>query len=101
MSKESEEKVIAQYQEDEANMILLFVQWCVNHDINPYEVYKEAYPDQTANELLKTALDHAVSKEEAEPISTELLLEVLDFFGNYELAQVIYKNMEAGKNNNH
>ncbi|GAB3791074.1 hypothetical protein [Virgibacillus kimchii] len=98
MNRETEDKVISQYKEDEKNMILLFVQWCVNHDIDPVVLYQTAYPGQAVNDQLSSVLEQAVPKEEAEAISNELLLEVLDFFGNHDLAQVVYEVIERGKN---
>lgn len=94
MNRETEEKVIAQYQEDEENMILIFVQWCVNHELDAKALYKKAYPDQQIHDTLHSALEHTVPKEEAEQISDDLLLEVLDFFSNHSLAQVVYEEME-------
>ncbi|WP_164214583.1 hypothetical protein [Virgibacillus sp. YIM 98842] len=101
MSREIEEKVIAQYQEDEENMILVFVQWCVNRGIDPIVLYQKAYPDQPVNNKLRSALDFTVPKDEAEQISDDLLLEILDFFGNYDLAQVVYeeKNKRIAREN--
>ncbi|WP_260048872.1 hypothetical protein [Oceanobacillus kimchii] len=38
------EEVIRQYQEDEKRMVLIFAQWCINHQLDPFAVYGEAYP---------------------------------------------------------
>ena len=37
--KELEEKVIGNYQSQEKMMILVFAQWCINHDLEPEEIY--------------------------------------------------------------
>ena len=33
--KELEEKIIQHYQGEEKMMILVFAQWCINHDVRP------------------------------------------------------------------
>jgi uncharacterized membrane protein YheB (UPF0754 family) len=94
MDRETDEKVIAQYQDDEENMILVFVQWCVNHDIDSKDLYQKAYPNQPVNDKLTEALEKTVTKEESEHITSDLLLEILEIFGNSELAQVVYEETE-------
>ncbi|MFA1821834.1 hypothetical protein ACDX78_16910 [Virgibacillus oceani] len=97
MNKETEEKVIAKYEEDEEKMILVFVQWCINHDIDSVTLYQKAYPNQPSNNKLSAALEHTVPKDEAEQISDDLLMDILDFFGNYDLAQVVYEEINKNK----
>lgn len=63
--KQLEEKIIEHYQGEEKMMILVFAQWCVNHDLDPEEVYLRAYPNQSANPALREALELTVPKEEA------------------------------------
>lgn len=94
-NKQLEEQIIANYQKDEKIMILVFAQWCINHDLDPLEIYKEAYPNQVENQALKDAMELTVSKEEAGPIQFETMLGVLSLFGNEDLAFVVsekYKN---------
>jgi hypothetical protein len=95
--KEMEAQIISQYQRDEHMMILVFAQWCVNHDLNPEEVYKRAYPQQGSNDALHQAIELTVPKEEAGEISDETLLGVLSLFGNEDLAFVVNEEMMERK----
>jgi hypothetical protein len=81
-----EKEIIQKYQQDEKMMILAFAQWCINHDIDPVEVYSHAYPQQGENPLLKDALESTVPKEESEKIPLSSLFAVLEMYGNEELA---------------
>lgn len=87
--KELEEKIIENYRGEEKMMILVFAQWCVNHDLNPEELYMMAYPNQVANPALKEALELTVPKEEAGEVPDQTLLGVLSLFGNDDLAFVV------------
>lgn len=91
---ELEKKIIDSYQQEEAMMILIFAQWCVNNDIDPFSFYQTVYPDQINNPELQRALALTVSKEEAEPIATDTVSQVLQYFGNEELAYAVtqYEN---------
>ncbi|MFD2923844.1 hypothetical protein [Halobacillus naozhouensis] len=95
--KEMEDQVIQSYQQDEQMMILVFAQWCINHDLDPADLYKEAYPEQADNESLIQALQLTVSKQEAGEIPDETLLGVLSLFGNDDLAFVVTKYMDNQK----
>lgn len=88
-SKKVEDSIIENYQKDENMMILIFAQWCVNHSLDPYELYVKAYPNQLRNPALKQAIDLTVSKEEAGEIPNQTLLNVLSLFGNEDLAFVV------------
>ncbi|WP_050182039.1 hypothetical protein [Domibacillus robiginosus] len=92
--KELETHIINQYKQDEHMMVLVFAQWCVNHDLDPLQLYKQAYPDQKENEALKQAIDLTVPKEEAGHISDETLLNVLSLYGNEDLAFVVSKEVK-------
>ncbi len=95
MSKRDlEQQMINQYQRDEGMMILVFAQWCVNHDLDPIELYQSAYPDQPKNPLLQQMMELTVPKAEAGEIPDQTLLSVLSLFGNDELAYVITQEME-------
>ncbi|WP_100372855.1 hypothetical protein [Bacillus sp. FJAT-45037] len=96
--KELEEKIIGQFKQEEQMMILVFAQWCINHDLEPVELYKRAYPTQVDNPSLKQALDLTVSKEEAGEIEDATLLGILSLFGNEDLAFVVTEEMELIKN---
>ncbi|KAA0546992.1 hypothetical protein FZW96_13485 [Bacillus sp. BGMRC 2118] len=92
-SKELEQKIIENYKNEEKMMILVFAQWCVNHDLNPEEIYTKAYPTQKENPALKEALELTLPKDEAGEVSDETLLGVLSLFGNEDLAFVVTEEM--------
>ncbi|WP_406945548.1 hypothetical protein ACJA3J_03590 [Halobacillus sp. SY10] len=89
MDRSREEEVIRNYQKGEKMMILLFAQWCINHDLDPVAIYKEAYPYQEKNKELVDALELTVPKKESDYIDSETLLEVLSLYGNDDLAFVV------------
>ncbi|WP_046181384.1 hypothetical protein [Domibacillus tundrae] len=89
MSKEMEDFIVQSYQKEENMMILVFAQWCINHDLDPEAVYLKAYPDQAENQALKDALALTVPKEEAGDVPDETLLGVLSLFGNDDLAFIV------------
>lgn len=78
------DKVIEQYQNDEKMMISLYAQWCVNHEIDAIKLYKQAYPSQQDNELLVSILDD--TEKNNLQVNTDTLLQVLQLFGNDDLA---------------
>ncbi|MEI5906986.1 hypothetical protein WAK64_07940 [Bacillus spongiae] len=92
-----EKKIIENYQRDENSMILVFAQWCINHDLDPKELYEKAYPNQAMNQALLQTLDLTVSKEEAGEIAHETLLGVLTLFGNNDLALVVSEEIALRK----
>lgn len=94
---ESQERIIQSYQKDEKMMILVFAQWCVNHDLDPEELYLQAYPHQIANPALKEAIDLTVDKEEAGEIADQTVLGVLSLFGNDDLAFIVTEKMQKLK----
>ncbi|WNS82187.1 hypothetical protein RRU94_15675 [Domibacillus sp. DTU_2020_1001157_1_SI_ALB_TIR_016] len=81
MSKEMEEFIVQSYQKEENMMILVFAQWCINHDLDPEAVYLKAYPEQSRNQALKDAL--------ALTVPNETLLGVLSLFGNDDFALIV------------
>lgn len=83
---EREKYIIERYQQDESMMVLLFAQWCVNNDVNPHELYQKAYPHQPKNDALEEALEQTVSKDESEYISKNIIIMLLQMFGNDDLA---------------
>lgn len=97
MSKEMEEFIVQSYQKEENMMILVFAQWCVNHDLDPVHLYKRAYPDQVENQALKDGVALTVPKEEAGDVPDETLLGVLSLFGNEDLAFVVTQEIEKQK----
>ncbi|MEH7302162.1 hypothetical protein [Neobacillus drentensis] len=95
--KEVEEKIIENYRGEEKMMILVFAQWCINHNLNPEELYIRAYPNQAANSVLREALELTVPKEEAGEVPDETLLGVLSLFGNDDLAFVVTEEIKKRK----
>lgn len=87
--KEYEQFIIENYQAQEKAMILLFAQWCINSDLEPRVLYREAYPNQDENKVLAEVMELTVSKKESDEIDHELLLEVLQSFGNDDLAFIV------------
>lgn len=88
-SNEMEKKIIESYRQDEKMMVLVFAQWCVNHELDPVALYEKAYPDQPGNQSLTEAMELTVPKEEAGDIPNDTLLGVLSLFGNEDLAFVV------------
>lgn len=86
------EYIIQKYQEDEQIMIQLFVQWCQNHEIDPFALYQKAYPTQSTNEAMKVIIDQSDPLELE--IDTGTLIEVLQLFGNDDLAFVVSEEAE-------
>src|SRR4051794_425009 len=95
--KELEDKIVANYQGEEKMMILVFAQWCVNHDLDPEEIYLRAYPSQSSNQVLKEAIELTVPKEEAGEVADQTLLGVLSLFGNDDLACVVTEEIQKIK----
>jgi hypothetical protein len=87
--KDLQDKIVENYQGEEKMMILVFAQWCVNHDLDPEELYLRAYPQQASNQALREAIDLTVPKEEAGEVPDDTLLGVLSLFGNDDLAFVV------------
>ncbi|MDQ0206079.1 hypothetical protein [Alkalicoccobacillus murimartini] len=86
---EREDFIIQKYKQEEQLMILLFAQWCVNHDLDPAAIYKKAFPAQTKNQQLTEAVEQTLPKSEADEIPLPSLLEVLSWFEQDELAFIV------------
>jgi len=88
-----EEFIIKKYQEDEQIMIQLFVAWCLNHNLDPQILYSKAYPEQVVNETLQKTIKEM---DDVEPLEIEIqtLLDILQMFGNDELAFVVSDEIE-------
>lgn len=91
--KNMDEQVIQKYQEDEQLMIRLFVQWCANHQLDPKKLYKRAYPDQQENEAMQKIMEEDDEGDEIY-IDNEMMLDVLQLFGNEDLAFVVAEEMD-------
>src|SRR5699024_12463324 len=70
-------------------MVLIFAQWCVNRDLDPIELYEQAYPYQMKKKTLQEQLLQTVPKNESEEITTEMVLYTLQFFCNDVLSFVV------------
>lgn len=57
-------------------MILVFSQWCINHDLEPEAIYLRAYLNQSANLALREAIELTVPKDEAGEVSDETIMGV-------------------------
>ena len=97
LEKETQEKIVEVYRQEEDMMILVYAQWCINNDLDPVELYSRAYPEQQANERLARGLELTVSKEEAGDITNDTLLGVLTMFGNEDLGMVVAEEIEQMK----
>lgn len=97
LEKETQEKIVQVYRQEEDMMILVYAQWCINNDLDPVELYSRAYPEQQANERLARGLELTVSKEEAGDITNDTLLGVLTMFGNEDLGMVVAEEIEQMK----
>ncbi|GLO64911.1 MULTISPECIES: hypothetical protein [Oceanobacillus] len=91
------EEVIRQYQEDEKRMVLIFAQWCINHQLDPFAVYGEAYPTQMNNSILKEVIDWTVDASESDPIDTEMIIQILQAYGNDDLAMIVFEKSQEMK----
>lgn len=91
---DNEKQVVAYYQQQEKEMILLFAQWCINNALDPKLIYLEAYPDQMTNDLLEEVLQDTVEANESVYIAPDLLLQVLQSFGNDDLAFIVADYIE-------
>lgn len=89
-----EQKVIESYKQDEKMMILVYAQWCINNNLDPEALYERAYPDQMDNQALKEAMELTVSKQEAEEIADQTLLNILQVFENDDLAFIVQEKID-------
>lgn len=87
-----EEYIIKKYQQDEETMIQLYVQWCLNNQIDPIALYQRAYPGQMKNEALLKAVEE--NDHEQIEIGSDTLLEVLQMFGNDDLAFAVMEEVQ-------
>ncbi|GAA0431425.1 hypothetical protein GCM10008983_04970 [Lentibacillus halophilus] len=94
---DKDKQIIERYQQDEKMMILVYAQWCINHDLDPNAIYKRAYPDQIHNELLEDVLEQTVSKQESEDIPDQTVIQALQAFGNDDLAFAVQEQIDRFK----
>lgn len=91
-----EEYIIKKYQQDESVMIQLFVGWALNNQLDPVLLYQRAYPSQAQNKALAQAVEQRDFSDTE--ISDETLLDLLQMFGNDDLAFVASEEMEKINN---
>ncbi|GKV66171.1 MULTISPECIES: hypothetical protein [Sporosarcina] len=91
--KDLNEQIIQKYKDDENLMIRLFVQWCANHNLDPQALYRKAYPDQVKNAALAKVMEEDDGFEELH-IDNETMLDVLQLFGNDDLAFIAAEEIE-------
>jgi hypothetical protein len=87
------EQIIQKYREDETLMIRLFVQWCTNNELDPQSLYKKAYPYQMDNVALQEVIEDDKGYDDLH-IDNETMLDVLQLFGNEDLAFVVADEIE-------
>lgn len=88
-----DEQIIQKYKEDETLMIRLFVQWCANNQLEPRSLYKKAYPEQMENAALQEVIEADDGFDNLH-IDHETMLDVLQLFGNEDLAFVVADEIE-------
>ncbi|MCM3760819.1 hypothetical protein M3212_08455 [Alkalihalobacillus oceani] len=74
---------------DEQMMILVFAQWCINHELDPRALYQQAFPGQIIPPALEQAISLTVPKEEAGEIADDTVLGVLSLYDQPELAELV------------
>ncbi|MBP2079372.1 hypothetical protein J2Z64_003670 [Oceanobacillus polygoni] len=95
---EKEKQVIENYQNDEKMMILIYSQWCINNGLDPVELYEKAYPGQLKNNALKEVMEETVPAKESAEIADQTVLNVLQLFGNDDLAFIVQEHIEKRDN---
>ena len=94
MRDEKETYIIQKYRENEEMMILIYAQWCVNNHLDPKALYNMAYPKQQIPSLLGDVMASTVPKNESEEITSDLVIQLLQMYGNDDLAFVIQAKAE-------
>lgn len=95
---EKDKQVIESYQNDEKMMILIYSQWCINNELDPVELYEKAYPGQLKNNALIEVIEETVPAKESAEIAEQTVLNVLQLFGNDDLAFIVQEHIEKRDN---
>ncbi|WP_339229913.1 hypothetical protein NSQ77_07225 [Oceanobacillus sp. FSL K6-2867] len=95
---EKDKQVIENYQSDEKMMILIYAQWCINNELDPVKLYEKAYPGQLKNNALLEVIEGTVTAEESAEITDQTVLDVLQLFGNDDLAFIVQEQIEKRDN---
>jgi len=91
---DKEKQIIESYQNDERMMIFVYAQWCINNDLDPSRLYGEAYPNQQENKTLSDVMELTVPKPEAGSINDQTVLNILQLYGNDDLAFIVQREIE-------
>src|SRR5699024_2224609 len=67
-------------------MILIFGQWGVNNEVDAYELYKRAYPEQASNQLLANIFKETLEAGKSDQVDDTTVFSVVEIFGNSDLA---------------
>lgn len=94
-----DDQVIKNYQKDEQVMIQLFANWCSNNQLDAMQLYANAYPNQEENRSLQKVMNEFNESERID-VPNETMLDILQMFGNYDLAYVVTKEIERLANSN-
>ncbi len=92
----NEKQLTEAYERDENMMILVFAQWCVNHDLDPMELYAKAYPQQKLNESLKKPWT-IWSCQNTKQSTFRPDCHCGEMFGNTDLAQALHEAISGRK----
>lgn len=84
--------IIKKYQQDESVMVQVFVNWALRNGLDPVELYQRAYPSQVKNEALLLAVEEADAFDL--DVGNDTLMELLQMFGNDDLAFVVSEEIE-------
>ena len=95
---EKDKQVIESYQNDEKMMILIYSQWCINNELDPVELYEKAYPGQLKNNALIEIIEETIPAKESAEITDQTVLNVLQLFGNDDLAFIVQEHIEKRDN---
>ena len=79
-------------------MILIYSQWCINNELDPVELYEKAYPGQLKNNALIEIIGETVPAKESAEITDQTVLNVLQLFGNDDLAFIVQEHIEKRDN---
>ena len=91
--KNIDEQVIQKYQQDEQLMIRLFVQWCANNEVGSPRVIQTCISKATRK--CHHEENHRRSRSEDDiDIDNETMLDVLQLFGNEDLAFIVADEIE-------
>ncbi len=90
--------IIQKYQDEERTMVHIFVEWCRNHKLDPHMIYHLAYPEQEEN-LILTEIINELDDQAPVHIPNETLLEILQVFGNNDLAFVVAEFISKSSEN--